>query len=111
MRLMKCYLGGGNDIRLAFSAPRGLLGKFELPSESTDHPDVLPFMYKLFSFSFVQNDSFPEFERRRARRQEESSDRAVNCLASSFLGRFHIVEYLKDVFGFAEHEENATSAF
>ena len=59
-------------------------------------------MYKLKTSSRESDDLSTGFDRSRARRQDEMTDN------KNVKGKFHLRIMLKDVFGFAEHQEKAT---
>ena len=59
-------------------------------------------MYKLMTSSKGSDDLSIGFNRSRARRREEISNN------KNVKGKFHLRNMLKDVFGFAEHQEKAT---
>ena len=59
-------------------------------------------MYKLITSSKDSDDLSIGFDRSRARRQDEMTDN------KRVKGKYHVKIMLKDVFGFAEHQEKAT---
>ena len=59
-------------------------------------------MYKLLSSSRSSDDLSIDFDRSRDRRKRELTNNKTQK------EKFHLRIYLKDVFGFAEHQETAT---
>ena len=59
-------------------------------------------MYKLITSSKNSDDLSIGFDRSRARRQDEMTDN------KRVKGKYHVKIMLKDIFGFAEHQEKAT---
>ena len=59
-------------------------------------------MYKLITSSKNSDDLSISFDRSRARRQDEMTDN------KRVKGKYHVTIKLKDIFGFAEHQEKAT---
>ena len=104
----------GGDIRVVNSGPLALFSDFKLSTssgkslESTDHPNVVSFLYELKKSTSGGKDLSIGFGRGRGRRRQELSNRAVNPLPINIRGNFHLRNSLKDVFGFSEHQENAT---
>ena len=70
--------------------------------ENIDHAHIVSLMYKLLTSSRDIDDLSICFDRNRDRRKRELSNN------KSVKGKYHIRIYLKDVFGFAEHQEKAT---
>ena len=100
--------GKGNDIRLVNLGPIGLFSNFKLTTssgkhlEDISHTHLVSLMYKLLTSSKNSDDLSIGFDRNRARRQDEMTDnKRVKC-------KYHVRIMLKDVFGFAEHQEKAT---
>ena len=98
----------GNDIRLVNLGSIGLFSNYKLTTssgkhlENIDHAHIVSLMYKLISSSKGSDDLSICFDRDRNRRQRELTNN------KSQKGKYHIRIYLKDVFGFAEYQENAT---
>ena len=99
---------GGNDIRLVDLGPTALFSNYKLTTssgkhlENIDHAHIVSLMYKLLTSSRGSDDLSIGFERDRNRRQRELTNNKTQK------GKFHVRIYLKDVFGFAEHQEKAT---
>ena len=98
----------GNDIRLVNLDPIALFSNFKLTTssgkhlEDISHTHLVSLMYKLITSSKDSNDLSIGFDRSRARRQDEMTDN------KRVKGKYHVRIMLKDVFGFAEHQEKAT---
>ena len=97
----------GNDIKLANLAPIALFSNFKLTSsgkhlESISHDHLVSLMYKLKTSSKNSDDLAIGFDRSSARRRDEMTNN------KSMKGKYHVRIMLKDVFGFAEHQEKAT---
>ena len=99
--------GVGIDIRLINLGPIGMFGSFKLTTssgkhfEDTSHAHLVSLMYKLITSSKNSDDLSIGFHRSRAKRQDEMTDnKRVKC-------KYHVRIMLKDVFGFAEHQEKA----
>ena len=68
-----------------------------------DHAHIVSLLYKLLASSRRNDDLSSGFGKDHKRRQRELTDnKNVN-------GKYHMRNYLKDLFGFAEHQEKATS--
>ena len=97
-----------NNIRLVNLGPIGLFSSYKLTtssgkhSENIDHAHVVSLMYKLLTSSRGSDDLSIGFDRYRNRRQRELPNNKTQK------GKHHIRIYLKDLFGFAEHQEKAT---
>ena len=97
-----------SDIRLVILGPIALFSNFKLPTssgkhlEEISHAHIVSLMYKLLTSSKDSDDLSIGFDRNRGRRKSEISDNKSNK------GKYHIRIYLKDVFGFAEHQEKGT---
>ena len=98
-----------NDIRLVNLGPFGLFGKYMLTAssgkhlENIEHGHVASLMYKLLT-SIRNNDELSiGFDRSRERRKRELTN------VKKIKGKYHVIIYLKDAFGFAEHRENCTN--
>ena len=59
-------------------------------------------MYKLITSAKGRDDLSICFDRDRTRRQRELTNN------KNIKGKYHVRIYLKDIFGFAEHQEKAT---
>ena len=66
--------------------------------ENIDHAHIVSLMYKLLTSSRDSDDSSICFDRNRDRRKRELTNKNVK-------GKYHVRIYLKDVFGFAEHQK------
>ena len=70
--------------------------------ENNDHGHIVSLLYKLLTSSRDSDDLSIGFDRDRIRRKPElSSNKKIK-------GKYHMRIYLKDIFGFAEHQEKAT---
>ena len=100
--------GNGNDIRLVNLAPIALFTNFKLTTssgkhlEDISHAHPVSLMYKLITSSKDSNDLSIGFDHSRNRRRDELA------LNKNIRGKYHVKIMLKDVFGFAEHQEKAT---
>ena len=120
--LLNCYLdlnfevikkfddsryGNGNDIRLVNLGPIALFSNFKLTTssgkhlEDISHAHLVSLMYKLITSSKDSNDLSIGFDHSRNRRRDELA------LNKNIKGKYHVKIMLKDVFGFAEHQEKA----
>ena len=97
-----------NDIRLVNLGPIALFFNYKLTTTSgkhlveISHAHIVSLMYKPLTSS-KDNDSLSiGFDRNRGRRKNELSNN------KSIKGIYHIRTYLKDIFGFAEHQEKGT---
>ena len=97
-----------NDIRLVNSGPIALFSNYKLTTssgkhlEEISHAHIVSLMYKLLTSSKDSDDLCIGFDRNRGRRKNELSNN------ESIKGKYHIRIYLKDNFGFAEHQEKGT---
>ena len=98
----------GNDIRLINLGPIALFSNFNLTTssgkhlEDIGHAHLVSLMYKLITSSKDSNDLSISFDHSRNRRRDELAlNKNIKC-------RYHLKILLKDVFGFAEHQEKAT---
>ena len=71
-------------------------------SEEINHAHVVSLMYKLLSSSKESDDFSIGFERSRDTRKRELTNN------KNIKGKYHLRIYLRDFFGFAEHQETAT---
>ena len=100
--------GNGNDIKLVNLGPIALFSNFKLTTssgkhlEDFNHAHLVSLMYKLIPSSKGSDDLSIGFDRSSARRREEITNN------KNVKGKFHLRIMLKDVFGFAEHQEKAT---
>ena len=99
-----------NDIRLVNLGPTALFSNYKLTTSSgqhlgeISHAHIVSLMYKLLSSSKDSDDLSIGFDRSRDKRKRElTNNKIIN-------GRYHIRSYLKDIFGFAEHQEKGTYA-
>ena len=100
--------GNGNDIRLINLGPIALFSNFKLTTssgkhlEDISHAHLVSLMYKLITSSKDNNDLSIGFDHSRNRRRDELA------LNKNIKGKYHLKILLKDVFGFAEHQDKAT---
>ena len=98
----------GDDIWLINPAPIALFSNFKLTAssgkhlENVDHTHIVSLMYKLLTSSRESDDLSIGFDRSRDRRKQELTNN------KNIKGKYHIRIYLKDIFGFANHQEKAT---
>ena len=97
-----------NDIRLVNLGPIALFSNYKLTTssgkqlEEISHAHIVSLMYKLLTSSRDSDDLSIGFDRNRGRRKNELSSN------KNIKGKYHIRFYLKDIFGFAEHQEKGT---
>ena len=97
-----------NDIRLVNLGPIALFSNYMLTTlsskqlEEISQAHIVSLMYKLLTSSKDSDDLSIGFDRNRGRRKNELSNNKSNK------GKYHIRIYLKDIFGFAEHQEKET---
>ena len=102
--------GNGNDIRLVNLGPIALFSNLKLTTttgkhlEDISHAHLVSLMYKLITSSKNSADLSIGFDRSRNRRKDEL---AVN---ESVKGKYHVRNMLKDILGFAEHQEKLLTA-
>ena len=107
-RVDKSRYADGNDIRLVNLGPVALFSNFKLTTssgkhlEGISHAHLVSLMYKLKTSSKDSNDLSTGFDQSRNRRRDELA------LNKNVKGKYHVKIMLKDVFGFAEHQEKAT---
>ena len=100
--------GNGNDIRLVNLGPIALFSNFKLTTssgkhlEDISHAHLVSLMYKLITSSKGSDDLSIGFDRSMQRRRDQMTNN------KNVKGKFHLRIKLKDVFGFAEHQEKAT---
>ena len=98
----------GNGIKLVNPGPITLFSNYKLTTssgkylEDISHAHIVSLMYKLLTSSKDSDDLSIGFDRNRDRRQREVTNNKNNK------GKYHIRIYLKDIFGFAEHQEKGT---
>ena len=98
----------GADIWLINLGAIALFSIFKLTTssgkhlESIDRAHIVSLMYKLLTSSRDSDDLSIGFDRDRNRRKRELSNN------KNIKGKYHMRIYLKDIFGFAKHQEKAT---
>ena len=98
----------GNDIRLVNLDPVALFSNYKLTTssgkhlEDISHAHLVSLMYKLITTAKDMNDLSIGFDRDRTRRRNELTNN------KNIKGKYHVRFYLKDIFGYAEHQEKAT---
>ena len=98
----------GNDIRLVNLGPVALFSNFKLTTsggkhlEDISHAHLVSLMYKLITSSKDSNDLSIGIDYSRKRRRDELA------LNKNIKGKYHVKIMLKDIFGYAEHQEKAT---
>ena len=98
----------GNDIRLINLGPIAFFSNFKLTTssgkhlEDISHAHIVSLMYKLITSSKDSDDLSIGFARSRNRRRDELA------LNKNIKGKYHLKILLKDIFGFAEHQQKAT---
>ena len=75
--------------------------------KSIDHPRCV-FDVSNFKIHFSPNELIHGAERSNTIRQAERSNRSAAPIFNNFRGKSHLRIYLKEVFVFAEHQDNAT---
>ena len=94
-----------NDIRLVNLGPIALFSNYKLTTssgkhlEEISHAHIVSLMYKLLTSSKDSDDLSIGFDRNRGRRKNELTKN------KTIKGKYLIKIYLKDFFGFAEHQE------
>ena len=97
-----------NVIRLVNLGPIALFSNCKLTTSSGKHLEeisqahIVSLMYKLLTSSKDSDDLSIDFGRNRGRRKNELSN------IKSIKGKYHIRIFLRDIFGFAEHQEKGT---
>ena len=97
-----------NDIRLVNLGPIALFSNYKLTTssgkhlEEISHAHIVSLMYKLLTSTKDGDDLSIGFDRNRGRRKNELTNN------KTIKGKYHIRIYLKDIFGFAEHQEKGT---
>ena len=98
----------GNDIRIINLGPIALFSNYKLATssgkhlEDVSHAHIVSLMYKLITTARGCDDLSIGFHRDRTRRRNELTNN------KNVKGKYHVRIYLKDVFGFAKHQEKAT---
>ena len=97
-----------NDIRLNNLGPIATFSSYKSTSssgkqlEDNNNAQIVSSMYKLITSARESDDLTIGFHRDRGRRRQEITNN------KSVKGKYHIRTFLKDIFGFAEHQEEAT---
>ena len=97
-----------DDIRLVNLGPMAFFSNYKLttsPSkhlEEISHAHIVCLMYKLLTSCKDSDDLSIGFDRNRRRRKNELTNN------KNIKGKYHIRIYLKNIFGFAEHQEKGT---
>ena len=97
----------GNDIRLVYLGPIALFSNFKLMTssgkhlEDVSHAHLVSLKYKLITSSKDGDDLSIGFDRNRNRKDELAQNKNIK-------GINHLRTMVKDVFGFAKHQEKAT---
>ena len=97
-----------NDIRLVNLGPIALFSNYKLTSssgkhlEEISHTHIVSLTYKLLTSSKDSDDLSIGFDRYRGRGKNELTNN------KTIKGKYHIRIYLKDIFGFVDHQEKAT---
>ena len=97
-----------NDIRLVNLGPIALFSVYKLVTDSSKHLEEVThshfasLIYKIVTSSKDSDDLSIGFDRNRGRRKNELSNNR------NIKGEYHTRIYLKDILGYAEHQEKAT---
>ena len=97
-----------NDIRLVNLGLIALFSNYKLTTstgkhlEEISHAHIVSLMYKLLTSSKDSDDLSTGFDRNRDKRKRELTNN------KNIKGKYHIRNYLRDIFGFAEHQERGT---
>ena len=97
-----------NEIRLVNMGPIALFSNYKITTssgkhlEEVSHAHIVSLMYKLITTAKGCDDLSIGFDRDRTRRRNDLTNN------KNVKGKYHVGIYLKDVFGFAEHQEKAT---
>ena len=97
-----------SDIRLVNLGPIALFSNYKLTTssgkhlEEISHGHIVSLMYKLLTSNNDTDVLSIGFDRNRGRRKNDLSNNKSNK------GKYHIRNYIKDIFGFAEHQEKGT---
>ena len=98
----------GNDIRLVNEGPIALFSNYKLASssgkhiEEINHAHTVCLMYKLMTGARNSDYLSIGFDRSPDRRQQELTN------SKNLKGKYQVAIMLKDIFGFAEHQEKGT---
>ena len=98
-----------DNIWLTNLAAIALFSNFKLTTssgkhlENIDHAHIVSLMYKLLTSSRDSDDLSICFDRNRDRRKRDLTNN------KNIKGKYHVRSFLKDVFGFPEHQEKTTS--
>ena len=98
----------GDEIRLVNLGPVALFSSYRLTTssgkhlEDVSHAHIVSLMYKLITTAKGCDDLSIGFDRDRTRRRNELTNN------KNIKGKYQVRIYLKDVFGFIEHQEKAT---
>ena len=98
----------GDNIRLVNQAPLALFNKYRLTSSSgrelqeVDNAHVFRLMHKLISSIRDSEELSIGFQKNIEARERELTNNKTTK------GKYYVRIYLKDVFGFAEHQDNCT---
>ena len=97
-----------DDIRLLNEGPIALFSNYKLQSssgkhiEEINHAHIICLMYKLTTSARNTDDLSIGFDRDRGKRQRELTSN------KNIKGKYHVTIMLKDIFGFAEHQQKGT---
>ena len=97
-----------NEISLVNLGPIALFSNYKLATssgkhlEDISHAHIVSLMYKIITTAKGCDDLSIGFDRDRTIRRNELSNN------KNIKGKYHVRIYLRDVFGFAEHQEKAT---
>ena len=98
----------GNDIRLINLGTIALFSNYKLATssgkhlEDVSHAHIVSLMYKLITTAKGCDDLSIGLDRDRTKRRNELTNN------KNIKGKYHVRIYLKDVFGFAQHQEKTT---
>ena len=96
------------NIRLVNLGPIALFSNYKLTTssgkhlEEISHAHIVSLMYKQLPSCKGSDDLSIGFDRSRDKRKRELFDN------TNIKGKYHLRIYLKDIFGFAEHQEKGT---
>ena len=94
-----------SDIRLVSLGPIALFSNYKLPTssgkhlEEISHAHIVILIFKLLTSSKDSDDLSIGFDRNRGKRKSELSNN------KNIKRKYHIRNYLKDIFGYAEYQE------
>ena len=101
-------LGNGNDTRLVNLGPIALFSSFKLTTssgkrlEDISHVHSVSLFQKLITSSRASDDLSMRFDRSRNRRRDKLAQN------KNLKGKYHVKFMLKDILGFAEHQDKAS---